>query len=189
LTPHPNHFYRYVVPSHSEGRFAIVTDVGGGMRWTRGGALTRCCILRTAKSCGPDASVVGVKLAEATPPMTVSKKPDHRGEHEGNRKTIARGMPGDSGVTVVTTTGVAVFFCPPGCGRIGRPAFPAPSLSRVRSFQQTSRENTRRECGVVPSLRGAKRRSNPYLLCGIMDCFASLAMTFQLSSRPPSRDP
>ena len=32
--------------------------------------------------------------------MTVAKKPDHRGEHEGNRKTIARGMPGVSGVTV-----------------------------------------------------------------------------------------
>src|SRR2546430_8078675 len=25
---------------------------------------------------------------------TVSNKPGHRGEHEGNRKTIARGMPG-----------------------------------------------------------------------------------------------
>src|SRR5439155_9685765 len=25
---------------------------------------------------------------------TVTNKPDHRGEHEGNRKTIARGMPG-----------------------------------------------------------------------------------------------
>jgi hypothetical protein len=22
------------IPSHTEGRFAIVTDVGGGMRWT-----------------------------------------------------------------------------------------------------------------------------------------------------------
>jgi hypothetical protein len=51
-------------------------------------------LLRTAKSCGPDASVVGVKFAEACrpdralgtpyPPMTVSNKPDHRGEHEGN---------------------------------------------------------------------------------------------------------
>ena len=28
-----------------------------------------------------------------------------------------------------------------------------------------------------PSLRGAQRRSNPYLLCRSMDCFASLAMT------------
>jgi hypothetical protein len=34
--------------------------------------------MRTAKSCGPDASVVGVKSAEATSPMTVSNKPDHR---------------------------------------------------------------------------------------------------------------
>jgi len=30
----------------------------------------------------------------ATPLMTVTKKPDHRGEHEVSRKTIARGMPG-----------------------------------------------------------------------------------------------
>src|ERR1700732_645408 len=28
-----------------------------------------------------------------------------------------------------------------------------------------------RSCGL-PSLREAKRRSNPYLLCGAMDCFA-----------------
>jgi hypothetical protein len=26
--------------------------------------------------------------------MTVAKKPVHREEHEGNRKTIAQGMPG-----------------------------------------------------------------------------------------------
>jgi hypothetical protein len=38
--------------------------------------------------------------------MTVTRKPDHRGEHEISRKTIARGMPGDSGVTVVTNARV-----------------------------------------------------------------------------------
>jgi hypothetical protein len=27
-------FISAAVPSHTEGRFAIVTDVGGGMRWT-----------------------------------------------------------------------------------------------------------------------------------------------------------
>jgi hypothetical protein len=32
----------------------------------------------------------------------VSNKHGHRGEHEVSRKTIARGMPGRSGVTVVT---------------------------------------------------------------------------------------
>jgi hypothetical protein len=40
--------------------------------------------------------------------MTETIKPDLRGEHEGNRKTIARGMPGVSGVTVVTT--LVCFF-------------------------------------------------------------------------------
>jgi hypothetical protein len=28
------------IPSHTEGRFAIVTDVGHGMRWTRAARLT-----------------------------------------------------------------------------------------------------------------------------------------------------
>ena len=51
----PNHRYisRYPVPN--EGRFAIVTDVGCGMRWTQAALKTRAPILRTAKSCGPDA--------------------------------------------------------------------------------------------------------------------------------------
>jgi hypothetical protein len=35
----------------------------------------------------------GVKLAEVIPPMTVTKKPDHREEHEVTVKTIAQGMP------------------------------------------------------------------------------------------------
>jgi hypothetical protein len=52
-----------------------------------GGAADESVILRTAKSCGPDASMVGVKLAMMLRimPMTVTTKPDHRGELEGNR--------------------------------------------------------------------------------------------------------
>jgi hypothetical protein len=38
-----------------EGRFAIVTDVGSGMRWTQMHLEDDGCSLRTAKSCGPDA--------------------------------------------------------------------------------------------------------------------------------------
>jgi hypothetical protein len=38
-------------------------------------------------------------------------------------------MPGVSGVTVVTCLR-AFYFCTQGCGRIGRPAFPAPSELR-----------------------------------------------------------
>ena len=40
---------------------------------------------------------------------------------------IARGMPGVSGVTVVTNLRVFYFYTQ-GCGRIERPAFPAPSM-------------------------------------------------------------
>jgi hypothetical protein len=36
-------------------------------------------------------------------------------------------MLGDSGLTVVTTLVVGFFFSTRGCGRIERPAFPAPS--------------------------------------------------------------
>src|ERR1700681_4085040 len=57
--------------------------------------------------CRPDA---GVKLAEATPLATVARKPGHRGERAISRKTIARGMPGDSGVTVVTTLVCFLIF-------------------------------------------------------------------------------
>ena len=40
------------------------------------------------------------------PLTTVANKPGHRGEHEVSRKTTARGMPGESGVTVVTNSRV-----------------------------------------------------------------------------------
>jgi hypothetical protein len=63
----------------------------------------------------PDA---GIKPAEVILPMTVANKPGHRGEHERSRKTIVRGMPGRSGVTVVTTL-VCFLLCTRGCGCIG----------------------------------------------------------------------
>src|SRR2546430_17301535 len=59
-------------------------------------------LTRTAKSCGPDAPMLASSLREEAQ-ATVSNKPGHRGEHEVSRKTIARRMPGVSGVTVVTT--------------------------------------------------------------------------------------
>ena len=35
FAPDPNQMHIQTVPAHTEGRFAIVTDVGQGMRWTR----------------------------------------------------------------------------------------------------------------------------------------------------------
>jgi hypothetical protein len=42
---------------------------------------------------------------------TVTTKPGHRGEHEGNRKTIVQGMPVETGEPVATTR---AFFAPTG---------------------------------------------------------------------------
>jgi hypothetical protein len=91
--------------------------------------------MRTAKSCGPDIPTLISSRQQCLriAPATVTKKPVRRGEHEGNRKTIARGMPGASGVTVVTCS-CAFFHCTRGCGRIERPAFPAPSPRKRVAF-------------------------------------------------------
>src|SRR5258706_13340443 len=64
-------------------------------------------LMRTAKSCGSDAPGLASSLREDAQ-ATVTTKPGHRGEREVSRKTIARGMPGETGVTVVTT--LVCFF-------------------------------------------------------------------------------
>src|SRR5260370_7619985 len=84
-------------------------------------------LTRTAKSCGSDAAMLASSLREEAQ-ATVSNKPGHRGEREVSRKTIARGMPGETGVTVVTILVCFVLFRTRGCGCIERPAFPAPSI-------------------------------------------------------------
>jgi hypothetical protein len=53
---HPNHLHNCRRLTPLEGRIAIVTDVGRGMRWTQAALKTRALPSRTAKSCGPDAS-------------------------------------------------------------------------------------------------------------------------------------
>jgi hypothetical protein len=78
------------------------------MRWTRqrrGANILRgrTTLMRTAKSCGPDAPTLASSSREASfLGATVARKPGHRGEREISRKTIAQGRPGDSGGPVVT---------------------------------------------------------------------------------------
>jgi hypothetical protein len=98
---------------------------------------------------------------EATPLATVTNKPDRRGEHEVTVKTIARGIPGESGVTVVTTLVCFFTFYTRGCGRIKRPAFPAPSDWEGKEFQSKTRAKRAarsRNCtlGSPPSTRLAR---------------------------------
>jgi hypothetical protein len=112
-------------PTH-KGRFAIVTDVGQGMRWTQAVLLTR------ALSCGRRSRVVltprrwrqvgerdfaGDGGKQARSPRRARRKP---------LKPSRAGMPGDPGATVVTNA-CAFYHCARGCGCNGHPAFPTPS--------------------------------------------------------------
>jgi hypothetical protein len=82
-------------------------------------------LMRTAKPCGPDAPTLVSSLAEVSARRRWQTSPVTEESAEETVKTIARGMPGDSGVTVVTNS--RDFFYTRGRGRIERPAFPAPS--------------------------------------------------------------
>src|SRR5216117_1553754 len=148
-------------------------------------------LTRTAKSCGSDAPMLASSLREEAQ-MTVSNKPGHRGEREVSRKTIARGMPGRSGVTVVTTLVCFVLFRTRGCGRIKRPAFPAPSVSWADGFLQNlgriaprDRRVTseifvhviaRSDLSAVAQRAKAEATKQSILLCRAMDCFAEPAI-------------
>ena len=81
---------------------------------------------RTAKSCGPDISTL-MSSRQRNLPAMVAKTPDHQGDHEGNRKTIAWGMPECFGLPVVTTLVCFFTFAYEAAGAAKHPAFPAPS--------------------------------------------------------------
>ena len=88
---------RRPVPQRGGSRSSRTRD---RMRWTQAAPKTRALFLRTAKSCGPDASTLASSSWEASfSGVTAARKPDRRGEYDISRKTTARGMPGDSGVT------------------------------------------------------------------------------------------
>src|SRR6267154_6203443 len=84
---HPKSILELFPSRPTEGRFAIVTNVGHGMRWTRQRfardgiagrvgerpvsdhqASGREMLQRTAKSCGPDAPTLASSLAELSRP-------------------------------------------------------------------------------------------------------------------------
>jgi hypothetical protein len=62
-------------------------------------------------------------------------------------------MPGETGVTVVTTLVCSFLFCMRGCGRSERPAFPAPSVIGGKWLLQNSGAS-RREIASVYLFRG-----------------------------------
>jgi hypothetical protein len=125
---------------------------GRRMRWT----LRRQVIFHRTRTPAADGEVVwswrrdrGVKLARGIAPATVATNAAHRGEHEGNRKTIARGKPGCPGCTC--SSNPCAFFRTRGYGRSRRPAFPAPSSQEGQRDANNPGENLPRECTHAPS--------------------------------------
>jgi hypothetical protein len=143
LTATPNQQYIDLVPSRYEGRFAIVTSAGwdcGG----RGCAFRRTAHGRTAKSCGPGAAMLALSSWSYLR-VTVTKKPAHRGEHEVSRKAIAQGM---SECFRSPVCSCAPFFAQFGTRDRGcsvHPAFPAPSVWRVKEIRSQASGKSCRE--------------------------------------------
>jgi hypothetical protein len=90
-------------------------------------------------------------------------------------------MPGRSGVTVVTNS--RVFFYTRGCGRIERPAFPAPSDFQERYFFSAARAPSRRGArmcvwfAVIARSTCDEAIHLSLLAAPKLDCFASITMT------------
>src|SRR5579872_355713 len=116
---------------------------------------------RTAKSCGPDIPTLISSPRVDDLAGDGDKKPGLRGEHEGNRKTIVREMPGLFRCTCGDFACVLLLPAREAAGALVRPAFPAPSLKEGRRFAEPGPRNRaagRRRCA---SSRGATRRSDP----------------------------
>jgi hypothetical protein len=92
----------YAIPLPLEGRIAIVTDVGSGMRWTWGGSARqtrrRKPFSRTAKSCGPDPPTLGPSSQVTNRGRWRLSSPALQGEREAAVKHHCAGNAGCPGL-------------------------------------------------------------------------------------------
>src|SRR5260370_26771803 len=151
---------------------------------------------RTAKSCGPDAPTLASSSRMAS--RSYRAQTSHTSADDGGKKArspgrarrkplkpLRAGMPGDSGVLVVTRVRSTTTKCTRGRGCSGHPAFPTPSRGREINAQLGRFAPRDREVvsGIrAPSLRA--KRSNPFFLY-----VARWIASRSLSSGAHSRDP
>jgi hypothetical protein len=87
------------IPFRQEGRIAIVTVRGAGMRWPRRRRSASDAPTNDAdadvKSCGPGAPTLALSSRVMIPRMTVANKPGTPGRSRISVKTAAQGMPDD----------------------------------------------------------------------------------------------
>ena len=159
------------VPARDEGRFAIVTNA-------RAGCGGRGRLMQDERGLVADGEVVWSWRPDAGAKFVRSKlltgdggkKPGHRGEHEGNRKTIAQGKPDCLRWTCML---VCAFFRTDrtrdrGCR--AHPAFPAPSTFGEGETTANLGRRMPRECGIISSR-----------------CLKTESETSSASSRPGAR--
>src|SRR6266436_1632591 len=113
---------------------------------------------RTAKSCRSDAPMLASSLREGAQ-ATVSNKPGHRGERAV--KPLRREGRVYSGEPVVTTLVCFIYFAREAAGALATRLSLRPLISLGGWFLQKLGRIAPRERGVLTSLRGATRRSNP----------------------------
>src|ERR1700722_1902431 len=106
------------------------------MRWTRGGAIDESARTRPAKSCGPDAPTLALSgdNACALRLRWWQKSPVTKESPKETVKTIAQGMPGDSGVTVVTMLVCFLHFAREAAGASGTRRSLRPLIFRGTAF-------------------------------------------------------
>ena len=132
----------------SKGRFAIVSDVGCGMRWTRVAA----CDERCQRGRPRRVVLAPRRWCQVLKKLTLLR--DDGGNKARSprraRYTPLKPLRGECRVNRCDRGDYArmlILFCMRGCGRIERPAFPAPSASGGTMFVDDSGAIARRERG------------------------------------------
>jgi hypothetical protein len=146
-------FISLAIPAQHRGAFRDRHERRAGDAMDAGCAADESATLRTAKSCGPDASMVGVKSAELS-----AGDGDNKARSPGRARnkplTPSRaGMPGDPGATVVTNA--RVYYTPrAAAGATGTrhsplPPWGSPTPSRGRSILASLGRIALRERGRI----------------------------------------
>jgi hypothetical protein len=155
---------------------------------------------RTAKSCGPDAPTLVSSFVEACRPYrartfhirktTVAKEPGHRGARHTPLKPLRAGMPGDSGVLVVTRALLPLQSAHEAAGAAGTRHSPRPLFSRGRKINAQLGRTASREREVASVIRAPSLRAKRPRLrhSGAMRSIEPGISRFRVWSCGPSRN-
>jgi hypothetical protein len=125
-------------PPNKEGRFAIVTNVGRGMRWTRVAPGRKRCS-RTEKARGPD-TLTPVSSWRRQTAGDGGKRAGLTGESAKETVTPSRaGMPGDSGCNRGDYARVVFIFPREAAGAAGARHSPRPPWAEATSKPRADR--------------------------------------------------